>query len=379
MILKMPVQTTVPLVRLAAAFVIALFLGVPAAAEIRLTDAAGRDVRLAIPAQRIATNESLLLLSLALIDPDPVSRLAGWAAPQRIDRGFYQSFRARFPSIDSIPVAGGVVGSKTSPEAILAVKPDVFVVSLWDQSWTQVAATLEAAGVPVVFLDGPANDGRGPAETTISSIELLGKVIGREAQAHAFSDFVRPRYALITDRTRNLRRPSVLIDAHAGEDCCSTPGRDNRMTEYLKLAGGESIGVGVPGYDGRLSAEYVLVKDPEVYIATGGPHLAAQNGLVLGDDITADAASRSFAMLVSSDLRSSLTAVRSGRAHAVSHQLSISVLNVLAFECYARWIHPDLFTDIDPAATLAEINNRFLSVPLEGTFWLDLDVSRIAQ
>jgi iron complex transport system substrate-binding protein len=36
----------------------------------------------------------------------------------------------------------------------------------------------------------------------------------------------------------------------------------------------------------------------------------------------------------------------------------------------AKWIHPELFADIDPSATLAEINRHFLAVPLEGTMWV---------
>jgi iron complex transport system substrate-binding protein len=75
----------------------------PARAEILLSDAAGRTVRLAEPARRIVTNESLLLLSLALVDADPLARIAGWAAPQRIDRGMYEAYRRRFPTIDAIP------------------------------------------------------------------------------------------------------------------------------------------------------------------------------------------------------------------------------------------------------------------------------------
>jgi iron complex transport system substrate-binding protein len=348
-------------------------------AEILIRDAAGRDVRLPAPAQRIATNESLLLISLALIDPDPVARLVGWAAPQRIDRGMFETYRKRFPAIDAIPAIGGVIASKTSAEAILSVKPDLFVVSIWESGWMETVQVLEAAGVPVIFLDGPVNDGRGPAETTAFSIELLGQAIGREQQARAFGDFVGEHYRRITDRTAGVQRPPVLIDAHAGSACCATPGKGNRMTEYLRLAGGESIGADVPGYDGLLSPEFVLGNDPEVYIATGGPHLAAQGGLVLGGGIDAEAAYKSFANVAARDIRGALTAVREGRAHAASHQLSISVLNILIFECFAKWIHPALFTDVEPAETLAEINRRFLAVPLEGTFWVDLGATPVAQ
>ncbi|MGH7003361.1 MAG: ABC transporter substrate-binding protein, partial [Alphaproteobacteria bacterium] len=67
-----------------------------------------------------------------------------------------------------------------------------------------------------------------------------------------------------------------------------------------------------------------------------------------------------------------LTAIRAGHGFAVSHQLSISALSVLVLECFAKWIHPALFADLDPSDTLAEINRRFMAVPMEGTFWTSL-------
>ncbi len=356
---------------LAGLFLLVAALAAPARAEIVLSDAAGRTVRLAEPARRIVTNESLILLSLALVDPDPVSRIAGWAAPQRIDRGMYEAYRRRFPAIDAIPAVGGVLPAKTSVEALLSARPDLFVVSIWESGWTEAVATLEAAGVPVLFLDGPVNDGKGPAGTAAFSVDLLAKAVGRAEKGRAFGDFLRARYKRITDRTAGLEPVSVLVDAHAGATCCATPGKNNRMTEYLRLAGGRSIGADVPGYDGLLSPEYVLGADPSVYIATGGPHLAAQGGLVLGGGIDAQAAQRSLADILGRDRRDALTAVREGRAHAVSHQLSISVLNILIFECFAKWLHPAVFADLDPGKTLAEINEQFLAVPLEGTFWVD--------
>ena len=362
-----------PALRLFAAFAVFLALLLPAGAhtQIVLSDAAGREVRLAGPARRIATNESLILISLALVDPDPVSRIAGWAAPRRIDRGMYEAYRRRFPAIDAIPEVGAVLPGKTSVEAILTVKPDLFVVSIFEAGWSEAVATLEAAGVPVLFLDGPVNDGKGPAETMAFSVELLAKAVGREEKGKAYGDFLRARYKRITDRTATVEPVSVLVDAHAGATCCSTPGSNNRMTEALRLAGGRSIGADVPGYDGQLSPEYVIGTDPEVYIATGGPHLAAEGGLVLGGGIDAAAAQASFDDILGKGMRDALTAVREGRAHGVSHQLSISVLNILVFECFAKWLHPDLFADVDPAATLAEVNREFLAVPLEGTFWVD--------
>ena len=352
-----------------------LLLAVPARAEIVVRDAVGREVRLVAPARRIVTNDSLLLYSLALIDPDPVARLAGWATPRRIDSGVYAAFRERFPAIEAIPDIGGVVPGNVSVEGIVSLAPDLFVVSLWEWGWEEIAGRLEAFGIPVIFLDTPRNLSLRPAEATALSITILGRAIGQEAKAEDYAAFVRERYAVVESRLAGrTTEPSVLIDVHAGTLCCFTPGSDNRITQYLALAGGRSIATDVAsGYDGRLGPEFVLDRDPAVYIATGSPHLGAMDGLVVGGDVEGETARASLDATAHKNFLDGLSAVRKGRAHAVSHQFAITPLSVLVFECFAKWLHPERMADIDPLETLAEINARFMAVPLEGTFWTSLD------
>lgn len=347
----------------------------PAHAEILLQDAIGREVRLVAPARRIVTNESMLLYSLALIDPDPVARIAGWARPGRIDGGVYKAFQKKFPDIDAIAEVGSVVPENVSVEAILAVSPDLFVVSLWQQEWQDIATQLERAGVPVIFLDRPEGVRRDPAEATAFSVELLGQAIGREVQARKFATFVREKYRQVGDRlSGNSERPKVVIDVHAGAICCYTPGSDNRISHYLELAGGHNIGADMAsGYDGQLNPEYVLSANPDIYIGTGSPHLGPQGGLAIGGGIDEAAARHSLADVTSRNLLANLSAVKNGRAYAVSHQLAISSLSLVVFECLAKWSHPEAMGDIDPAKTLDELNEHFLAVPLEGTFCVAAD------
>jgi iron complex transport system substrate-binding protein len=46
-------------------------------------------------------------------------------------------------------------------------------------------------------------------------------------------------------------------------------------------------------------------------------------------------------------------------------------VHIVAIEALARWLHPERLAGIDPAATLAEINRRFLALPMAGTYWID--------
>lgn len=362
------------LLRAVVALAILALSVVPAAAEIVLTDAAGRQVRLLKPAERIVTNESLLLLSMALIERDPVARLAGWAAPRRLDRGFYEDVRARFPQIGDIPEVSGVTPTTSSAEAVLSAQPDLFVVSIWSPEWQDIVDVLERAGVPTIFLDGPRSEKLDPAAASLEALEILAAAIDRKPQARAYADYVREHMRWIEERLRGAStQPSVLIDAHATTNCCATPGRDNRLTDYVALARARSIGADVPGYDGLLSAEFVIGRNPDVLIATGGPHLSSQGGLVVGGEISPQQAEASLRAVIEDSLRKNLGAVKNGRAYGISHQLSISALSFLIYECFAKWLHPDLLGDVDPDATLRELNRRFLAVPLEGTFWIALE------
>ncbi|ACI93956.1 periplasmic binding protein [Afipia carboxidovorans OM5] len=64
--------------------------------------------------------------------------------------------------------------------------------------------------------------------------------------------------------------------------------------------------------------------------------------------------------------------MRNGRIHGMFHNLMSTPLNIVATEALAKWIHPSLFGDLDPAQTIDEINRRFLSVPLKGIYLVDL-------
>lgn len=344
----------------------------PAAAQ--LTDARGRPIRIDGPTNRIAIDDSRYLVALSLIHPDPVSVLAAW--PKDINRLGEESYRqllAKSPQLAGLPVISSSAKG-FDPESLLAAKPDVALLSLESAITDAQIAQLESAGVKVVIVDFFQK----PLENLDRSLLLLGKLTGREAQAEAFVAFRQARMARIAERVAKLPadgRPKVFLEAHAGmtPDCCNSPGRGN-VGDYLTFVGGHNIGAdSIPQAFGKLSLEYVISRDPDVYIATGGPHLKKAGGLVLGPGFTEAEAKASFAKIAARPGIASLSAVKAGRAHGISHQLVNSPLDIVAIEAFARWIHPELFQDVDPAETLAEINKRFLSIPYEGVYWVDLN------
>ncbi|MBS7586152.1 ABC transporter substrate-binding protein [Ancylobacter defluvii] len=346
----------------------------PAAAAIALKDVTGREVTLAKPASRIVIGDGRFLLALALIHPDPVSLIAGWPRDiNRIGRAAYAAWQKKFPTINDI-LQTSAANAAISVERIIAAQPDLAVFSLGAQPSDEERVRLEAAGVPVAVVDFFVK----PLDNMEASLRLIGGAIGREAQAEAFIAFRRAHFDVVRTRVAQLppeKKPRLFFEAHAAmtADCCNSPGRGN-IGEVIEAVGATNIGATViSGAFGKLNLEYVIAQDPQVYVATGGSHMEGTAGLLIGPEYSVERARETLAGLIRRPGFEGMSAVRNHRVYGLAHQMLNSPLDVLTLEVLARWAHPELFADLDPDATLAEINTRFLAVPVTGPNWIALD------
>jgi iron complex transport system substrate-binding protein len=348
---------------------------VPAAADpVTITDITGRTVTLAQPAKRMILAEGRQILGLSLLHQDPVSLIAGWLGDfRRNDSESYALYRQKFPDIDDIPVLGMGNDGSFSVEKAIAIKPDIAVLGTSfapGGRGNDVARQLEAAGIPVVFTDFFVN----PFDNTIPSMRVLGRVSGRDKQAEDYIAFYEAHMKRIAERMpKDLRRPSILFETHANtSDCCHAPGSGN-IGRFIAFAGGDSISALVSkGPTAQLGLEYVIAQNPDIYVGTGGAHLRATGGLVIGPGFNAETIQQRLAAVVARPGFSELRAVKEKRVHGLFHNIMSTPLNLLATEALARWLHPQAMKDIDPDATMAEINATFLAVPMKGIYWADL-------
>lgn len=338
-----------------------------------LTDLRDRPLSVSPPVGKLSIDDGRYLIGLALIHPDPVGVLAAWSGDvNRISPEIYAAFVEKFPALATLARTPSSAGD-FDVEAVLSAAPDLAVVSLGSGPTDAQVAQLEAAGVSVAFIDFFTH----PFENQARSLSLLGRLVGREDQTNAYNAFRAERLKVIADRVAAIpedQRPTVFLEAHAGNgpDCCNSPGRGN-VGDYIAFVGGRNIGAdALNSAFGKLSLEYVIDRDADVYIATGGPHLEAAGGFVVGPQYTPEQSRTSLRRVASRRGISGLTAVGAGRTHGLSHQLINSPIDIVATQVLAKWIHPDLFADLDPRATLDEINARFLAVPYRGDYWIDL-------
>ncbi|VVS97995.1 ABC transporter substrate-binding protein [Hoeflea sp. EC-HK425] len=342
------------------------------AAAVSITDDAGRTVEMAQPAQRIVLTDGMGLIGLAAVARNPVGLLAGWNKG-RLDTDVLEAFRRDGPAIDAVPDIGELRSGSAAVEALIALRPDLVVLDPYYRSAVAIRQ-LEAAGIAVAVLAlTPSVRDAEPAY----GIKRLSMLIGREAEGQAFSDFVGARLERIRARLEGLGaddRPLVLLEAHAGRGaCCLVAGAGQGIGDFVDFVGGRNLGADlVPGMAGQISAEYVLAADPAVYIGTGGAYMKAAGGLTVAPSFIASQARASLDAVLQRPGLAGTGVVSAGRAHGLWHGLAISGINIVAIEAMARWVHPERFADLDPAATLAEIDRRFLAVPLTGTMWVDL-------
>lgn len=338
-----------------------------------LKDLRDRPLAVTPPVGKLSIDDSRFLIALSLIHPDPVSLLAAWAGDvNRLSPEIYAAYLEKSPALASLPKTPSSAAA-FNVEAVLGAQPQVALVSLDSGPTDAQAAQLEQADVRVAYLDFFQH----PFQNQSRSLSLLGSLIGREEQAEAYNAFRAAKLKVISDRVSGLKdeqRPTVFLEAHAGNgpDCCNSVGAGN-IGDYLTFVGARNIGAEVLKQpSGKLNLEFVVERDPDIYIATGGPHLEKTGGFVVGPKYDAGTSRASLRRVADRRGLSTLKAMREGKVHGLSHQLINSPIDIVATEVLARWIQPELFADLDPRATLNTINERFLAVPYRGDYWTDL-------
>ena len=351
---------------------------------VTLTDIAGREVTVEVPVKHMILGEGRFLPSIGILDPEnPVRWIAGMMGDfKSLDPASFAQYREKFPEIDDIALVGRQNEETFSVEKAVTVEPDVAIFGMSGghgpgSTSHEVLSVMGAADIPVVMIDFRAK----PFENTPKSIRLLGKLMGKEEQAEAFVKFYEENLRKVTSRAAKItEKPSVFLESRVGlaENCCEAMGNE-MIGKFVTLAGGENIFADtIPGVISQISVEQVIFNDPDVYITTaiGSSGLDAETNarrIVLGAKTNADQARASLARSMERIGLPLLSAVKSRRVYSVWHHIYNNPINVFALQAMAKWLHPDIYADLDPNAELATFFVRFQAVDLNGVYWIGLN------
>lgn len=228
-----------------------------------IVDSAGRKVALPGRIGRVFTAgppASVLVYALA---PDA---LAGWIrTPSPAEKAFL------LPAVRDLPETGRLTGrgDTLNLERLVAARPDLVIDfgSVTD-TYVSLADRVQAqTGIPYVLIDGLF-------ASTIGSLKLAGKILGRPQRGAALAAHAEETFAAVDGvlaRVPAERRPRVYLAR--GPEGLETGGRGSLNAEIIERAGGVNVAGGLGTERGsrrgnivNASLEQIVAWQPDIIV-----------------------------------------------------------------------------------------------------------------
>ncbi|MCZ7892393.1 ABC transporter substrate-binding protein [Agrobacterium salinitolerans] len=353
----------------------------PAFAEkVTVKDVTGRDVEVNVPVSHVILGEGRQIYFLAALDKEnPFQHVVGWRDDlAKADPETYAAYLAKYPEIAKLPTFGGMKDGTFDIEQAVALKPDVILMNIDAKTATEEAGYIEKlakVGIPLVYVDFREK----PMENTEPSMRLMGQLTGKEKIAEDFIKFRADAIAKVTDTLEkaNPKKPVVFMERAGGysDDCCMSFGNEN-FGKMVELAGGINMAKDIiPGTFGTVNPEQIIASNPEQIIITGGNwngYVPGGNWVGVGYGADLKEAHRKLENLTKRPAFTGVQAVKDGNVHAIWHQFYNNPYQFVAIQEIAKWLHPDLFKDLDPEATFKELHARFLPLDYKPGYFVSL-------
>jgi iron complex transport system substrate-binding protein len=354
----------------------------PAVFAETITDVAGRTIEIETPVKRIILGEGRQVYAIAPLQKDnPFQNVIGWKDDMILyDPDAYRKYLAKFPALKDMANFGSPYAADFSIEKAIAMDADLVILNLGEYLKAQetgIIEKLDKAGIKVVFVDFRQR----PTQNTVPSIQMLGRLLGKQKEAQEFTDFYLQQMRLVYTRTVGKpedKKPLVFVERAQGYNpnkCCSTFGSAN-LGRLVEEAGGRNWGSTMfTGFTGNVNPEQIFVTDPDVIIGSGANWSEANpstTAVLLGYEADDKMAQERMAALAARPGWETLKAVKSKEFYSIYHQFYNNPYHFVAVQVFAKWFYPEDFKDIDPNKTMQELHDRFLPVDNGGLFWAKL-------
>ena len=322
--------------------------------KLTLVDGADRTVTVNKPVERIA---------FSYIGTGELIRVVGaW------DRVVTADYNARdevlFPGAKELPLIDGPASIyDLNIEEVFEAHPDIFLtMSVPMPGFEEMVAKLEPE-ITVVVVGNP-ND----PEVWTNSVKLLGSVLDNEEEAGEFVDWYEGIEDDIRGKTAGLSegektRIFLKIPGMSPEQFCTFTNEMGFVKRMFEVAGGINIAADLPAPGGwvNVDPEWLLEQNPGVIIASVyDPFHPDVFGYEVDDPSAAEALRNEIMGMTAFE---GSDAVANGEVYLFENQFLMGSARVLVGIAYwAKWFHPDLFSDLDPQAIHQEYLTRFMRI-----------------
>ena len=239
-------------------------------------------------------------------------------------------------------------------EAIVSLRPDVYLA--YRSSYGQGGKkTLKEKLPGVTVVETGYYTPYNPENLTLD-IRKLGYILGKRERAEAYIDWYNGYLNMIRQRVEELpadRKPRVY----------PAPGWDlyNSIANFklADIAGGINICSGLGPTYVTVDPEWVIKQNPNVILKQSFASTAYDT-----DDASGMKAERD-AILNRAEL-DKVDAVKKGRVY-LWHMYTSGMFpnDIITIAYIAKWLHPDLFADLDPHAVHQEYLDRFTTLDFD--------------
>lgn len=216
----------------------------------------------------------------------------------------------------ALPKLGGV---RTSPEKIVALKPDLVLAI----SSGNLPAQLDALGQPLFIFDPNDLDG------VYKNILAVGNLVDQEPRALQIVADMRSRIDAIGEKAKQAKtKPRVLHEVDSTDPTrIFVAGPRNFIDSMISICGGSNVAADAAMKFPTFSAEQIVARAPEI-IVLADYRFGTTPGMVRARPGW-----------------SAIPAVREGAIYPIDDDLVSrpGPRIVLGFEAYAKIIHPELF------------------------------------
>ncbi|MCL1970643.1 MAG: ABC transporter substrate-binding protein [Candidatus Bathyarchaeota archaeon] len=322
-------------------------------ANITVVDGAGYTVTISLPVKRIAALDTAVVEILCVMGLRDliIARCDSCTMP---------------PSILSVTSVGSN-DYEPNVEALIELNPDIIFCSSMlpynEASYQQ----LINAGIPIYVVDTTTPEPVNPSKMTKDELynsptpidfvcnlmRNFTAIVGHQDKVNEYATWAQPYNKLVKDRIYALspdQQITVFLEWY------SYPYR-TFVTQSVYQAGGINIAENQTLYSPLLSPEFVVEQNPSVII---------EYILSTTHDINDFIAAKND--VLSRNVLQNIDAVKNGRVYIIDWSARDGVRSIVGYLYWAKWIQPNLFADIDPAAVNQEFNQKFYGTTIDGTF-----------
>jgi iron complex transport system substrate-binding protein len=321
--------------------------------SITVIDEAGRTVTINLPVKRIIST-----------DYRQMETLLAMGAEDMIV-GVDVSFHTRYPFLglkDAPEVSQHARG--IDYEKVLMQQTDLVIIPV-SQGATANEISEKLQGIPVLAFD------LGHRDHIVPEAQILGQILGKEAETDRLVNWIKMYDTVVEDRTKDLKpddMPTFYYEATATSTKWKANVPTSRAGTVAEGCGGRNIASELKYNDTTSS----LVVDPEWILSKNPDYIfldfhSGKSGPGKTEKDVKDALGAMIEERASEGI-GNVTAVMNNRTYAIDYDFVCGPRWIVGHVCFAKWLHPDLFEDLDPEQINKEFLKDFLGVELDGTW-----------